>query len=456
MSPVFLTLALSLVAADVEPVLRPGVELHYRGTVAKVDPDRTVEAAGKSFDVAITVAAHDAEGTEYLWQTTESGAGTFGWAERFGRLRQSADGTAPAAEGPALLYDYGKGKHVVPLPAPLLKLPEKPEAGQKWEVDGLELEIVRAQNAAGRACWVVELRNQFGLQGRAWVDQESQLVLQREAKVFMDQGTEYRLALELADVEQLAAADATQRQADFTALLQLRDKLKRPARTIDAKLSGAQLKTLAAALPAAREAVKGPTVRLLVEADRDLKAQAGRTSALDKLRAEQQGRTPGKFSLAGLDGAELASDELAGAVTVLHFWDYRDEPLKEPYGQVGYLEFLYGKHKDAGLKLYGVAVDTRFAKPDTARTAGVGVRKFKNFMNLSYPILFDAGDLIREFGDPRLQGGELPLFVVIGPDGKIAHYKVGHYAVDREAGLAQLNGVVKSLLPADKNEEPKP
>ncbi|MGC3972056.1 MAG: TlpA disulfide reductase family protein [Pirellulales bacterium] len=202
--------------------------------------------------------------------------------------------------------------------------------------------------------------------------------------------------------------------------------------------------------------MKGPAARLLTEADKDLKAQAGRTSALDKLRKEQVGRTLEKFQIAGLDGAALASEELADAVTVLHFWDYRDEPLKEPYGQVGYLEFLYDQHKEAGLKLYGVAVDTRFAQPESARTAAVGVRKFKNFMNLSYPILFDAGDLIRTLGDPRLQGGELPLFVVIGRDGKIAHYKVGHYAVDREAGLAQLNGVVKELLEAGSKEPAKP
>ncbi|MGC3972055.1 MAG: hypothetical protein QM775_33350 [Pirellulales bacterium] len=140
---------------------------------------------------------------------------------------------------------------MVPLPAPRIRLPEKPETGWKGTIDGLEAEIVRAQGVADRNCWVVELRNQFGLVGRAWVDQESQVVLQREAKVFMDQGTEYRLALELADVEQLDAPAAAERQAGYAALQQLRDKLKRPARTTDAKLSPAQLKTLVAALPAA-------------------------------------------------------------------------------------------------------------------------------------------------------------------------------------------------------------
>lgn len=455
MSHVFAALACVLLAADAEPQIRPGVELQYRGTVARVERDRSAAPAGKSFDLALLVASDDAEGTEFYWLVNESGQGAFGWAERFGRYTLGPAGQAAESAGPALLYDYGKGKHVVAIPAPRMALGEKPEVGGKWEADGLDHEIVRTQGIGGRTCWVVEVRNQFGLQRRVWVDQATRIVLQQEVRVFMDQGTEYRLALEFVDADLLEPNVAAERQAGYTALLQLRDKLKRPARTIDAKLSPAQLKALAAHLPAARTTATGPAARLLAEAERDLKAQTGRTSALDKLRDEQQGRTPGKFELGGLDGAALRSDELTGAVTVLHFWDYRDEPLKEPYGQVGYLEFLYDQHKAAGLKLYGVAVDTRFQQPDTARTAAVGVRKFKNFMNLSFPILFDAGDLIREFGDPRLQGGELPLFVVIGRDGKIAHYKIGHYAVDREAGLAQLSGVVKGLLAPQAQEETK-
>lgn len=120
---------------------------------------------------------------------------------------------------------------------------------------------------------------------------------------------------------------------------------------------------------------------------------------------------------------------------MLHFWDYRDEPLKEPYGQVGYLEFLYDKHKGKGLRLFGVAVDGRFQQPEGARGAVVAVRKLKNFMNLSYPILFDGGDLVRirrpSFArrrstavrrrrtgrkDRALQGGALPGRSRSGPE----------------------------------------
>lgn len=459
----FAALYVSCAVAAAEPQIAPGIELHYRGTVAKVERDRSTQAAGKAFDLSVLVTAVDADGADYFWLVDERGQGSFSWAERFGKWSQNAAGQAPEIEGPALLYDYGKGKHVVPLPAPRMAVGaiaddgerKKPEIGAKWTADGRDHEILRTQSVDGRTAWVVEVRNQFGVQRRAWVDQESRIVLQEEVRVFMDQGTEYRLAMELADVEFLEPPALTARQASFTALLQLHGKLKRAPRTIDEKLTPAQLKVLAANLPAARAAVEGPATRLLATAERDLKQQESRTSALDKVTAAQVGRKPSAFEITGLDGATLRGDELSGAVTVLHFWDYRDEPLKEPYGQVGYLEFLYDKHKARGLRLFGVAVDGRFQQPEGARSAAVGVRKLKNFMNLSYPILFDGGDLVREFGDPRLQGGELPLFVVVGPDGKIVHYKVGHYPVDREAGLKQLDAVVTGLLKAEEKADEK-
>lgn len=45
-------------------------------------------------------------------------------------------------------------------------------------------------------------------------------------------------------------------------------------------------------------------------------------------------------------------------MVVLHFWTYRDAPLEEPYGQVGYLDFLYRKRSDAATVI-GVHVDEK-------------------------------------------------------------------------------------------------
>jgi hypothetical protein len=152
------------------------------------------------------------------------------------------------------------------------------------------------------------------------------------------------------------------------------------------------------------------------------------------------------FSINGLGDDALSLDALKGQVTVLHFWDYRDEPLKEPYGQVGYLDFMYHRRRPDGLQVYGVAVDGRLADEKTRGAAERSVKKLRAFMNLSYPVVLDSGGFVKLFGDPRLVGANLPLFVVVGPEGKIIHYHVGHYDVHQDQGLKELDQVVQGAL----------
>lgn len=441
---------LSLVAVG-EPQLAAGTQLHYQGTVAKVQRDRSAQTAEKSFDLTILVTRSDAAGTDFYWLLNERGAGGFGWSDRIGRWSQDAEAAPVGAQGPALLFDYGAGKHAIVLPPPIVPLPATVETGATWKRDGLDQSAVRVSSAVERKAWEIETHNQFGPLRRTWADFDSRVLLQQDERVFMNQGTEYRLAMQLRDVEATDAAERTKLEAGFAALVELKEKTKRPARKTDDVWTPAELAVLARHLPAARQHVSGGALeQLAAVADRDLRRQTDRGSALERLTAAQVGKRVEPFELEGLDGARLTADDLRGAVTVLHFWDYRDQPLKEPYGQVGYLEFLGARHKQAGLKVYGVAVDGRFREPDAAKAAAVGVRKLKNFMNLSYPVLFDGGALVERFGDPRPAGAELPLFVVVGPDGTIAHHKVGFYEVDREAGLKQLDAVVAKLLAAPR------
>jgi hypothetical protein len=435
--------------ADVEPRFEPGTLLHYQGTVAQARPDDAAGGGEKTYDLTLLVTRSDAAGLDFYWLVEERGAGGFGWADRFGPWSQNAEGAAVGSQGPALLFDYGDGKHVVPIGPPRFVFPQAAEVGAKWERDGSEFEIARSTTAVDRPAWQVEVRNQFGPQKRLWVDKDTQLVLQQDDRVFMNQGTEYRSAIQLRAVEKPTDADAAAMRDGLAALMHLKSKLKRPARATDDAWSPEQLQLLAKHLPEAKpHAGFGTLARIVAAAETDLKRQSQRAGALDDVVAKQTGRQVDKFTVDGLDGAKLSDAELAGHVTVLHFWEYRDQPLKEPYGQVGYLEFLYARHQKAGVKVYGVAVDSRFQQEGTARAAVAGVRKLKSFMNLTYPILFDSGDLLRQFGDPRLAGGELPLFVVIGPDGKTAHYKIGHYPIDREHGLKELDAAVKSRLAA--------
>ena len=58
----------------------------------------------------------------------------------------------------------------------------------------------------------------------------------------------------------------------------------------------------------------------------------------------------------------------------------------------------------------------------------------------------DDGTLLRKFGDPRRVGAELPLWVLVSADGKIAHYKVGFYDIKPDEGLKQLDAEVVKLI----------
>jgi hypothetical protein len=328
------------------------------------------------------------------------------------------------------------------------------ESGAKWERDGLEYELVRATTVDERRAWEVQASNQFGPQRKLWVEPESGVVVRSEARVFMNQGTEYDVSLRLVEAATVDAAAAKSLADGVAAIVKLRGKLKRPARAQTDDMTPAQLQTLARELPAAQRlaAASGATAKIAAVAERELARQSEQTSALDRLIAERTGKVVEPFEAVGAGETKFDDARLRDRVTVLHFWDYRDEPLTEPYGQVGYLEFLYGRRKDQGLQVVGVAVDGRFGQKSTTGAAAASVRRLKNFMNLTYPIVYDDGKLIEQFGDPRSIGAELPLFVVVGRDGKTVHYKVGHYALDRQAGLKQLDEIVENLLKIDDAE----
>ena len=261
----------------------------------------------------------------------------------------------------------------------------------------------------------------------------------------LGRGDQYLLKLELLGTEQLEGPAWAAESKAFDAALALRGKLDRPRRTPTANWKTEELKLLAAALPDFERAADGTALgKLAAAAARDLKLQSGRNDAVADLIAEHQGKPVEAFHIRGAGDDALASDDLAGQVTVLHFWEYRDEPLKEPYGQVGYLDFLNHRRKAGGVRVYGIAVDGRFNDEASRSAAQRGVRKLKEFMNLSYPIVYDGGGLLKKFGDPRVLGAGLPLFVVVGRDGKIAHYHVGTYEVNQDQGLKELDEAVQA------------
>src|SRR6202042_2516858 len=102
-----------------------------------------------------------------------------------------------------------------------------------------------------------------------------------------------------------------------------------------------------------------------------------------------------------IDGTSISDTDLKDKVVVLHFWQYRGEPLTEPYGQVGYLDFLNSncKRRKLDVRVIGVNVDERFANPQQTGAATRSMKSLLEFMKLSYDMATDDGSILGDFGD---------------------------------------------------------
>lgn len=437
------TVALApFVVADVS--VPAGTQLNYRGSVVTAGDEAT--NTQKAFDLTLWVLASGEGGSDVAWLVEENGSGAFPWPARFGRAGLDKSYQTTQA-GPAVLFDRGDGESIVNVLFPFFTHTEPLTATSAFELDKFQYQVERPAKRGETPVWRIAVKDGFGPKRTLWVDQKSPLVLDLEERVVMGRGDEYKLKLELVSRQTLEPAALDKLEAALRAASALTAELKLQQRVAEIAWNPEQVATLKRELPQLAIAAEGTPLDALAKvAARDLELQSGRNDAVAGIQDKFVGKTVADFALRGSSGESLKMEDLKGQVTVLHFWDYRDEPLREPYGQVGYLDFLYQRHRPAGLQLYGVAVNSRLADESTRGAAQRSVRKLKAFMNLSYPVLLDSGDLLKQFGDPRVVGASLPLFVVIGPDGKILHYHVGTYEVARDQGLTELDAVVAKAL----------
>lgn len=269
----------------------------------------------------------------------------------------------------------------------------------------------------------------------------------------MGQGVRFELTLKQTSSETLADNLSDRVGQLRSELLKLQAALNRrpdtqlselsPRQVADSKSQLASLTMLAAETPLQESVLR---IR------RNVEQQARRISRTMNRQKQLLGRVSPEFSLNLVGGGNLPSSSLRGKVVVLHFWKYAEKPLSEPYGQVGYLEFLYNRYKPMNVEVVGVAMNQALQQSETTRLGQRTARKLAEFMNLSYRIGYDDGSLLRELGDPRVSDGQLPLWVVLSPEGRITHYHSGFYEIDRQQGLKELDDVlVAQIRAADAN-----
>jgi alkyl hydroperoxide reductase subunit AhpC len=426
--------------------LAPGVQLSYRGSVARRSNEPTVAQPEKRFDLWLLAAGHRDGAIELHWTLDESGRGQSPWPNRFGVWKLGASLLPADESGPSLLYDHDSQPTAIKLPVPLLRPPAALAVDAAWTADRWKYHVENSDRLEDRECWRIRVSNEYGRKRTVWLDKKDGQVVGIDERVFMGRGEEYEVQLRLAASTMLSGDELAKHNDDFGLLAELRDNIATDPQQLR-ELSASQRALLGELLPLVEQSVTSmPLVKIVGAARQDLVRQTGLANRIGELIGRFEGRAVETFEARGPKGDFTNDKELQGKVTVLHFWEYRDEPLREPYGQIGYLEFLYDKRKAQGVQVYGIAVDGRFADDQQRPSAIRSVNKLLAFMNITYPVLLDDGRLLKKFGDPRAVGGQLPLFVVVGPDRKIAHYFVGCYPVDRDAGLKQLDEVLARTL----------
>lgn len=414
--------------------------------------ERADENVGaKTITLTALVADADSSSITLLWTLADKGRGGFPWTGRFGQWRFSRDGRTLRGGGPALLFDHGEGLGEATINLLFARPTVELADGASWKQGQFEFTVAEAASRQDRDGWRVEVRGPVGPKGELWIDGESGLPLAAVERLTLGRGKPYEIKLEFKSAEAIPADQVARAAAAYEQWVALRDDLKMEPGSHENAWTAEQLTLLKDKLPAAVAAASDtPLAAVAAEAEEDLRLQSGRSGRVASMRSKLLDRPAPAFELQGMRGEKIANADLKGAVAVLHFWEYRDTPLEEPYGQVGYIDFLYRKHKDAGLKVYGVAVDERLSNAAGRNQAVSSARKLHSFMNLSYPVLLDDGTMLKRFGDPRAAGGKLPLFVIIGADGKVLHYHAGFHEVDRDLGLKELDqAAAKALKPAE-------
>ncbi len=368
------------------------------------------------------------------------------WPESFGLLG------GPSARKPHLIYEYDGSTYTLSLPPLQVGLPEDISAESLWTDGGWSYEVEGVDSVAGVKAWKLHARERRGRHQTMLVEAVTGMLLKAEMDVFMGQGEKFELSIHQTSSEQLDDDTALRLSEVQSALSALQSALNRRP---DIQLSELAPRQILLAKEKLSEltvmAKQTPLQESVLRIQRDVELQDRRVN-LAMVREQQLLSKPAPhFVLNLVAGGTLESETLKGKITVLHFWNYAEKPLSEPYGQVGYLEFLYNKRKQMGVEVVGVATNSTLQQSDQLNAGRRTARKLVEFMNLTYPIGYDDGSLLRALGDPRENGGALPLWIVISKSGKVAHYQSGFYEIDRQRGLKELDDIITTL--ADERAE---
>lgn len=415
------------------------VELRYSGTLEPAGRDASgVPVKRYSFYNLLTRS--ETGGHDLAFVMEERGGGSWFWPERIGTMKLDRSNTPGGTQRIKVLYEHNETLYPLQVQQPLFEFANQIDDGATWTSGRNQYKVGSTKKIGNYTCREILVSSNFGHAHTIWVDVESALVVKAEQRVVVGQGEIYKLSTELKSAQAIDADRLSVLNLSLQSLLTLKETLKRKTDDTRTDFNPGHVKLISEGIEALeKNSDATPFSKLVSSIRRDLKLQLERSAGVETLVKRYVGQKASKFKLKSLTGRTIDSKEYEGKIVLLHFWKYNDEPLREPYGQVGYLDFLNSRREKMDVKIYGVAIDPRLTDKSTYSSAIRDVRKLTRFMNLGYSVTADDGTLLRQFGDPRRVGAELPLWVLIDPDGKIAHYKVGFYEINRDQGLRDLD-----------------
>ena len=444
MNLVMIGLVVSLTALDPQA----GTELQYTGTLSQ--QSKNGEAEVKSFSLyALTVTDENGK-PQLAYQLEERGGGNWGWPEQFGSLPLT-DLTSTTSRPIRLLHTFEEQQYSLPIRSPLFEFRDKLAPQASWTDGQREYVVTRKRNLKNREGFQVEVSSNLGRSQTLIVELATGILMSLDEKIIIGRGDEFRLKMELQTQKQLAEAEIVKNRRPFDSLRRIQSGLGRTGEQKVVELTSDQLKSIQKELPRIqKEAEETPWSRFTSAIARDLQQQQKRLDGVAGLQKKLIGLEALKWNLKLVDGTTFSSNDAKDKVVVLHFWQYRGEPLSEPYGQIGYLDFLNSKRKKLGVRVVGVNVDERFAGTEQKGAATRSMKKLLEFMNIGYEMAIDDESTLAEFGDPRTLGAPLPLWIVIGHDGKVTHYHTGFYDIKPDEGLKQLDDAVVEAIRRQK------
>ena len=326
----------------------------YEGTM--IADKGEAEVTTKKIKLAVLQTSADGQSGRSYWVVSENGRGELSWPMRFGTADWSSTDSrglfvgVDAIRGPAVLYQFEEERTgFVPIAMPRLNGTEI-KADESWKQGAVTYRVIEEEAVGGIPAWRIVGFTNIGVKRTIWVSKSGTQVLSLNERVVLGRGLMHDLDLKL--VQQIDLDDNLERKmaTAFDVFLKFRGRLGVEKQAREINWSDEQLALLRENVERlVKVSVETPLESIGQTLADDIKNQKGRNNSVAVLAERAMNKSLGDFGDLEFDtyrGAELNADTLKGKVTILHFWEYKDSPLAEPYGQVGYLDFLLRRYKD--------------------------------------------------------------------------------------------------------------